>query len=235
MRFAGQRPGRVVGICAVLVAVTTRLVVAELAGVEHVEVRKPPPVEPAIDPDVRTTGERGSTQRHVLVVGLERCGSSVHESWHRGGVVRSVGGPVVVDLVIVEDHQPRRHGVGSLQVRVGAVLGVPLPVVGQRDGLRAAVVAHAFARWTCLVLVLVVTEVEHQVGLVLRESTVGREPPGLVARDETNDIARDATVASYAGAVRVRRPGRSISPAGTGSGTRGPAAARSPPHALSVR
>lgn len=46
-------------------------------------------------------------------------------------------GPVVVDLVIVEDHHPRRCRAGELQVRVGPGPGVAPTVIGQRERLAA--------------------------------------------------------------------------------------------------
>src|SRR5690606_37602371 len=92
-------------------------------------------------------------------------------------------GPVVVELVVVPHHDPGRHGVRVLQVRVGLVLGVPLPVVGQRPRFRAGVVAGVAAGGHVvpgLVLVVVVAEVQHQVRVLLGEVPVGGEVAVLV-------------------------------------------------------
>ena len=67
---------------------------------------------------------------------------------------------------------------GALQVGVGLVLGVPQPVALEGDGLLAGVGAGGGR--VGLALVLVVAEVQHDVGLVVGEVAVGGEVAGLV-------------------------------------------------------
>ena len=100
-------------------------------------------------------------------------------------VFRDVVRPVVVHLVVIPHHQPRRDRVRGLQVGVGLVLRVPLAVAGQADGLRAFVVARVAAAdhvAVLLVLVQVVAQVQHQVRVVLRQPRVGGEVAVLVLR-----------------------------------------------------
>ncbi len=89
-----------------------------------------------------------------------------------------VGGPVVLDLVVVEGDQPRRDRVGGLEVGVALVLGVPHPVVGQRRALHPARVGADVAEGggvaVGLVFVHVVAQVDDQVGLLLGQPAVGR-------------------------------------------------------------
>ena len=166
-----------------LVAVATALVVAELTGVEHVERREPPPVQPAEQLKVGAAGERRATQRHVLVVGAERGGAPCCEALGLERVLGRATGPVVVDLVVVPHDEPGRDGVRLLQVEVGLVLRVPLPVRREVDGLGTLVVAHVARGRDVVVrgvLVLVVTEVEDELRLLLGESAVRREEAVLV-------------------------------------------------------
>src|SRR5690606_36181533 len=89
-----------------------------------------------------------------------------------GGVAR----PVVLRLVVVEGDQPRRGGVRRLQVGVAFVLGVPQPVVGQRDACASGVLAHPPRRGAVAagaVLVYVVAQVHDQVGVVFGDAAVG--------------------------------------------------------------
>jgi hypothetical protein len=178
---AGDRAGRVGGGRAVLVAVVAALVVAELPGVEHVERGQPPPVQAPVQLHVDAAGDRGASQRHVLVVGLERRRAAGQEVGVR--LFRDLVGPVVLDLVVVEDHRPRRHRVGRLQVQVRLVLGVALAVVRQGHRLRALVVTRVAAGDVVrvrTVLVLVVAQVQDQLRLVLRQPPVRGEVAVLV-------------------------------------------------------
>ena len=136
-------------------------------------------------------GTEDGAQRHVLVVRLERGGAALPEVL--GGVVELAGvavlrdlvRPVVVHLVVVPHHQPRRDRVRGLQVGVGLVLRVPLPVAGQAGGLGAFVVARVAAAdhvAALLVLVEVVAQVQHQVRVVLGQPRVGGEVAVLVLR-----------------------------------------------------
>ncbi len=201
---ARQRPRRVGGVRAVLVAVAAGLVVAELPGVEHVERRQPAPLHPPVELHRRPVRHRGAPQRHVLVVGAVRRGPALGEARHGGGVLGDQPGVVVVDLVVVPDHQPRRGGVRGLQVGVGLVLREPLPVVGQRHRLRPDVRAAERVGGGGA-LVLVVAEVQHQVGPLRREVPVRREVAGRVVRAGRERHGQGGTRAPGAGAV-IERP-----------------------------
>ena len=174
-----------------LPAVAGELVVAVLPGVHHVEVGQLAPLDGAVDLHVEPGRHGRGPQRHVLVVRLERGGAALPEPL--GGVVQ-LGGvrvlrdlvrPVVVHLVVIPDHQPRCDRVRGLQVGVGLVLRVPLPVAGQAGGLGALVVARVAAAdhvAALLVLVHVVAQVQHQVRVVLGQPRVGGEVAVLVLR-----------------------------------------------------
>src|SRR6266536_333287 len=91
---------------------------AVLPRVEHVEGGQPPPVQTAVELHARAAGDRAAPQRHVLVVGLEGGGAAGQEGRAGRAVLGHVGGPVVLHLVIVQDHHPGRRLVGGPQVRV---------------------------------------------------------------------------------------------------------------------
>jgi hypothetical protein len=82
---------------------------------------------------------------HVLPVGLERGPAAAREDVQRHALLGDVGGPDVVDLVVIEGHQPREVRVRGLQVRVGLVLRVALAVVLQVDDLVVGVRPHVAA------------------------------------------------------------------------------------------
>ena len=176
---AGQAAAGCGRVGAVLVAVAACLVVAVLPGVEHVEGREAAPGDASVELEVGTARDGGPPQRHVLVVGPVRRRPSRREPSLLRRLLADLVGVVVVDLVVVPDGQPRRRRVGCLQVGVGAVLRVPPTVVGQRDRLATHVgTVEAVAG----ALVLVVAEVEDQVGPLVGEVAVGVEPAGLPVR-----------------------------------------------------
>jgi hypothetical protein len=180
-----------------------------LAGVEQVEGREAAPAHPPVELEVESARHRGAAQRHVLVVGAEGRPPAVEEPGHRLGVLGGLVGPVVVELVVVPDHQPRRGGVRGLEVGVGLVLRVPLAVAGQPYRLGAAVVADVAGGGDVvvgLVLVLVVAEVQHQVGVVLGQAPVGGE---------------EAVLELAAGHERHRQRRREAARPGSGEGAAG--------------
>ena len=86
-------------------------------------------------------------------------------------VLRTVVGVVVVDFVIVPDHQPRAGGVRSLQLRIHLVLRVAIAVIRQRVRFGAVVVAYrALAPGT---FVDVVADVHHKIQFLRRHVTIG--------------------------------------------------------------
>ena len=208
-------PGRLrvgqVGVGADLPAVAAGLVVAELPGVEHVERGQRAPADPAVERDaVAAVGAARGAQRHVLVVRLVRRGppgGPLRRGQRRAAVGAHHVGVVVLHLVVVRDHQPRRDRVRGLQVRVGLVLRVPAAVVGQRDDLGAQR-AGAPTPAVGAVLVDVVAQVQDQVRAVLGHPAVG----GVVARTRSASRRRRPSRGRgrrvpSAGAVRVRPTG----------------------------
>ncbi|GAA3090330.1 hypothetical protein GCM10020001_001760 [Nonomuraea salmonea] len=106
---------------------------------------------------------------------------------------------------------------GGAQVGVGLVEGVAAPVVGQRDGLGPAVVTDVAAgaeQVVAALLVDVVAEVEHEVGLFGGDCGVGGEVAVLVVGAGADRHAqRAADRAGGAGAVSVRPVGETYGPA----------------------
>ena len=186
-----------------------------------------PHVEPAVDRQVGPARERGAAQRHVLVVGAERRRATPRELGLRG--LGTEAGPVGIHLVVVEDHRPRRDRVGALQVGIGLVLRVPPPVVGERPQLAALVAAHVPLprRADLRALVEVVAQVQHQVGLLLGQPSVGREPALLVvgARGDREPCVPCPSTPRPA-PCGSGRPATGGPPPGTGRSTRAPAPGR---------
>jgi hypothetical protein len=84
--------------------------------------------------------------------------------------------------MVVEHRQPRRGRVRGLQVRIGLVLRVPLPVVGQRHRFRPDMIAHIAARGRVAargVLVLVITKVHNKIRMLVGKPAVRGEPSVL--------------------------------------------------------
>ncbi len=154
------------------------------------------------------TGRLDAAQRHVLPVGAERGAAAAHEPVVRHPLFGDLVRPVVVDLVVVEGHEPRERGVRGLQVRVGLVLRVALAVVGEVDdlvvGVRADVAARRRVR-VRVVLVDVVAEVDDQVEVLRRHVLVGRVVAVLVLLAGRE---RERQRADGSGRRRLRAPDR---------------------------
>ncbi len=180
-RRHGRRQGRV------------DLLVAIGAQVEHADLGKGAEGEATVEPGTVTQRGRGvHAHRHPLVVGPVGAGAALEVvalpglAAAGGVVLRAVLPLVVGDLVVVPRDDPGVLRVQVLQVGVALVLGVPLPVVGQRHHLVGRLVladvdvVGAVAVLAGAVLVEVVAEVEHRVQVVaLGEAAIGGEPPGL--------------------------------------------------------
>ncbi len=167
--------------------VAARLVGAELAGVQQVQLQQPAPGGAAIDLDRGPDRERRGPQRHVLVIGLGGGLAAQVEDLGIGAVLVEVADPVVVGLVVVPDHEPRRGGVGGLQIGVHLVLGVAAAVVVEAVDLAAEVLADVLTRAVGAVrhpvaapLVDVVAVVEHEVRRLLGHLAIGRVVAALV-------------------------------------------------------
>ncbi len=180
---AGQTARREVRVGADLPAVTTGLVVAVLAGVEHVEGGQIPPPQPPVELDRVAAVRLCGPQRHVLVVRLvrRRPPSGPLRGGQRRGVVRADRARVVVlHLMVVRYDDPRRGGVRGLEIRVGLVLRVATTVVRERHDLVAQVQPRSPCRGA--VLVDVVAQVQDDARVVLGHPAVDGEVALLVVR-----------------------------------------------------
>ena len=151
--------------------------------VEHAQLGQRPPAQPPVEVPAVAQGLR--PHGHPLEVGLRAGGLAVGE---RALVRLVVLGParpgVVGHLVVVPRADPRHVRVQRLQVRVGAVLRQPDPVVGQGDDLVGRLVradgpglAHVLA---AAVLVDVVAQLDDRVQVPAGlEVAVAGEEPGL--------------------------------------------------------
>ncbi len=122
-------------------------------------------------------GGAAAPQRHVLVVGLLGGDPPRHPGVGGHAVLRVHARPVVLDLVIVPGHDPRRGRVELLQVGVGLVGRVAQAVVLQRGAQTVGVLADRGGARPALVDV--VAEREDEIGAVLGRTTVGGEPAAL--------------------------------------------------------
>ena len=74
--------------------------------------------------------------------------------------------------MIVPDDDERERGVGGLKSRIGAVLGVAVPIIFDRHQLAAHMLAHAILHTG--ILVNVVTQVHHKIQFFFGQVFVGR-------------------------------------------------------------
>ncbi len=192
LRVAGDGPGGVAGRAEVG---GRDLLAAVAAQVEHGQVGEPAELQVAVDLHAVAGDSRaGEPDGHPLVVGGARDGLAGGPVALVGLVVLGAAGPGVVrGLVVVPGGDPRDGSVEGLQVGVGLVLRVALPVVGQAHHLVARLVGADDAVRLAVgvlpraVLVDVVAHVQHRVEVAAGgEVAVGREVPGLPvgARDQ---------------------------------------------------
>ena len=133
-------------------------------------------MDAAVELHVDAAGHGRRAERHVLVVRLERGGAAREEA--RVPDLRGLVRPVVLELVVVEDHEPRGGGVRVLQVRVRLVLRHAGPVLGEGAGLPVPVGARDPRGDRVPVrhdLVVVVPQVDHEVGTLGGHVAVGGE------------------------------------------------------------
>lgn len=107
-------------------------------------------------------------QRLVLVHRLEGRGTATAEQCGYSVDIeaqsRRIGGPVVVDLVIVHGHDPGKSCMGVAQRLLGFVLCVVQPVAGQIDGFVAVRShRHSLAAAPPPALVDVVAQMDDQI------------------------------------------------------------------------
>ncbi len=164
------------------------LLVAVGAQVEHADLGQLPELQPPEEPGaVAEVGGAVHPDRHPLVVRAVGAGAAAQVVALVLLVVLPALLPLVVgDLVVVPGDDPGELGVRVLEVGVGLVLRVPLPVVGEADHLAGrdvrpdVLVGLAVAVLAGRVLVEVVTEVQDRVQVVAgRDAAVGAEPAGL--------------------------------------------------------
>ena len=78
----------------------------------------------------------------MLVIGLKGGGAAQEEELGRGTVLVVIGGPVIVDLVIIPGDDEGRRRVDGHQVRIGLIEGIAVSIVGKRIGLAAPMAPH---------------------------------------------------------------------------------------------
>src|SRR3546814_14521212 len=87
-------------------------------------------------------GEPAPADGHMLVPCLHRGGAAEQEDFAGRAPVIEIARPVVLHFVIVECRHERRGGVGGLQIGIGLVERVTLPIIVETVELVAVVVAH---------------------------------------------------------------------------------------------
>src|SRR5688572_157441 len=125
-------------------AIAAGLVAAELPRVEHVHPCSGAPVHPARDREIGPRAGARHAHRHVLPPCLVAGGATLSHlilaflpcTAYRSGVV-------VVHLLVVPCHEPRRARVRRLERGVGLVLRVAATVVVERAALEPRVAPHA--------------------------------------------------------------------------------------------
>ena len=135
MRVSRQRARRVLllGIGRVS-AVASGLIVPVLSRVEDDELGEVAVRDASVQQHVRALRHRGTSQGHVLVVGLVGSGPAAQERLRRRCLASCLGnlvGVVVLDLVVVPGNGPREGRMCRLEVLVGSVLGVAVAVVAR--------------------------------------------------------------------------------------------------------
>ena len=119
----------------------------------------------------------------MLPVGAIGVGP-LREEGRADQLLAAVVGVVVLDLVIVPHVEPRRGGVRGLERGIGLVLGVAIPVLGERAHVAALVPAYPVR--VRGVLVDVVAEKHDEIEILGRHVAPGRVVtviPPLAARD----------------------------------------------------
>ena len=102
-------------------------------GLDHQQASNVAEVEDAIDRQFIT---KWLTDRHPLVIGLDSAGLAINPQPLIGLVIFCpVLKTIIGGFMIIPDHDPRGLGVGRLELRIGFVLSVAHPVVGQADNL----------------------------------------------------------------------------------------------------
>src|SRR4029453_7978876 len=96
-----------------------------------------------------------------------------------GPVLVALAGPVVIHFVVVPDRCPGCGSMGLLEVGIGAIESVAVPVLLYRQGLGRAFM-RANTALLARALVDVVAKVQDQVGSVLGQMSVSRVEAILV-------------------------------------------------------
>ncbi|OQC04556.1 MAG: hypothetical protein BWX79_02478 [Alphaproteobacteria bacterium ADurb.Bin100] len=118
--------------------------------------------------------QHARAQRHVLVEGLVGRGTAGGKVRHgRPAVAGSQPGVVVLHLMVVPGHQPGAGCVRGLQFVLAAVQGIAGAVVVQRQHPAAGGLAHRVGG--AGVLVYVVAQEQHHIGLVVAQVAPGAE------------------------------------------------------------
>ena len=192
-----------------------RLRTAILPCIDHVKARQRAEIDCAINHRFMRARQHAFGERHVLVVCLVcRCAPR-EEIGHQ--VFCLIVGVVVVYLVVVPRHDPRRARVGGLQISIQLVVRVTLAIVGERE-CRAFAVVRARAYWRVVgtgahgaraAFVNVVTQKNDQIQILRRHVAIGREIAGFIvlAGGKGKAQARRRALAARQGAGAPHRAG----------------------------
>ena len=157
-------------------AVPMRLIGTVLPTVEDEDLRQSSKRGLSIQLHVRTARDGSLSQRHVFVVSLIGRRPTQQKIFRlRIQVLRDGAGAVVVELVIVPSHQPRKPGMHPLEIAIGLVQGMPISIQRQRRDLRTQMQPGRFLGG--LPFVDVVSQVGHEIevnGLAGRDSEAKR-------------------------------------------------------------
>ena len=154
-----------------------------MAGIKQVKIGELAKLNPAVNAHLGAAGQPGQgpgqhglAHWHVLVPGLVGGGPANGKVDCRAGVAAISllsTGIVVLHLMVVPGHPPRAGGMHGLQVRVTFVEGITAAVVIQRQHPAAG--GHTHPTAASRVLVDVVTQKHHAVGLLGAQVTPGAE------------------------------------------------------------
>ena len=115
----------------------------------------------------------------MLKVGLVGLGSSTKEQFRRETLfLGHVSRVIVVHLMVIPGHDKWKAGMRGLEVRVQSVQRVTVSIIAQQLDLVASVFTSAAI--PPLVLIDVVSKMEHHVQVIVKHVAIGRKVTRLV-------------------------------------------------------